>query len=465
MKIVVTTHQFLPEYSSGTELIVYNTAKELQRRGHDVTVVTAAPADPAEPLPQRADHYEFDNLPVHRFWHTHEIADGQRNIFQSEYNHRSFYRWFRNFLFHAKPDLVHFIHLSRLSASAIDACIDNNIPRLFTATDFWALCPFSQLRLPDGSMCPGPKPGATNCIRHLMDTFQPRADAEKLRQKSDLSLRLRVLLTRWGRYKEDAFSQYWRIIADRPLFILERLAQLDRIIVPSSTMQKLLIENGAPANKVVKLPYGVRAEQIERSTGKGANPTLRITFIGQVFEHKGCHLLVDAIRSLPAELNIRLRLYGDLTQSPEYVADLRTRAAGDPRVEFMGRFPNTQVSEILKNSDVLVVPSLWYENTPLVIYEAMAAGVPVIASNLGGTAEAIKPEINGLLFQNGDARDLATQLRRLAEDRPLVARLAEKTERPLTIAENVATLEQIYNEILAHHGKSPLPVATAQGGR
>ncbi|MGN6368156.1 MAG: glycosyltransferase family 4 protein [Phycisphaerae bacterium] len=449
MKLVLTTHQFLPEYSSGTELIVYNTAKELQRRGHDVTIVTAAPHDTNKPLPQRADHYLFDNLPVHRYWHTYEIADGQHNIFQSEYNYRSFYRWFRNFLFHHKPDLVHFIHLSRLSASAIDAAVANNIPRLFTATDFWAICPFSQLRLPDGSMCPGPKPGATNCIRHLMDVFQPPAEAEKLRQKSDLSLRLRVQLTRWGRYKEDPFAQYWRIIADRPLFIRERLQQLDRIIVPSTTMQKLMIDNGAPAEKVVKLPYGVRSEQIERSTNKGTHPTLRILFIGQIFEHKGCHLLIDAVRSLPLELNLRLRLYGDLTQDPAYVATLRTRAANDPRIELMGRFPNTDVSNILKDADLLVVPSLWYENTPLVIYEAMAAGVPVIASDLAGTAEAIKPETNGLLFQTGNTQDLAKQLRRLAEDRALVARLAEKTERPLTIAENVTALEKIYNEILA----------------
>ena len=229
-------------------------------------------------------------------------------------------------------------------------------------------------------------------------------------------------------------------------------------------MQKLLVDNGAPADKVIRLPYGVRVEQIERSTGKGTNPTLRIVFIGQIFEHKGCHLLVDAVRSLPPEMNLRLRFYGDLTQSPDYVANLRTRAGNDPRVEFMGRFPNAEVSDILKDSDVLVVPSLWYENTPLVIYEAMAAGVPVVASNLGGTAEAVKPETNGLLFQNGNTEDLATQLRRLAEDRPLVARLAEKTERPLTIAENVASLEQIYKDVLSRQRKPAEAVAHHERG-
>ncbi len=464
MKIVLTTHQFLPEYSSGTELIVYNTAKELQRRGHNVTIVTAKPADPAQPPAQLVDQYGFDGLPVHRFWHTYEVGEGQKNIFQSEYNHRKFYGWFRKFLADERPDLVHFIHLSRLSASAIDACVQTKIPRIFTATDFWAICPFSQLRLPDGSMCGGPKPGATNCIRHLMDTSQPPAEAEKLREKSDFALRVRVKLTQWGRYKEDWFSQYWRVIADRPAFIRKRLDQMDRVIVPSTTMQKLLVENGVAAKKVVRLPYGVRVEQIQRSTGKGMQPKLRIVFIGQVFEHKGCHVLVDAVRSLPPAMTVRLRIYGDLTQSPDYVADVRARAGDDPRIELMGRFPNAQVSEILGDSDVLVCPSLWYENTPLVIYEAMAAGVPVLASNLGGTAEAVKPEVNGLLFQNGNVQDLATALRRLAEDRALVGQLAEKTERPLTVAEHVAALEQIYQDVLTRHGKAAIGVGQHERG-
>ncbi|HLQ51625.1 MAG TPA: glycosyltransferase, partial [Terriglobales bacterium] len=124
MNIVVTSHQFLPEFSSGTELIAYNIAVELQSRGHAVTVVSAKPCDSDKLPTPRVDHYEHDGLSVYRFWHANDIHEGQTHAMESEYNHRGFYRWFRGFLETRRPDLVHFIHLNRLSGAAIDACTE-----------------------------------------------------------------------------------------------------------------------------------------------------------------------------------------------------------------------------------------------------------------------------------------------------------------------------------------------------
>ncbi len=88
-----------------------------------------------------------------------------------------------------------------------------------------------------------------------------------------------------------------------------------------------------------------------------------------------------------------------------YGRDLRPMAT-NPSIAFMGSFANDQVADVLSQIDVLVVLSIWYENSPLTIHEAFMAGIPVIASNIGGMAEHVHHMENGLLFEVGDPADL-----------------------------------------------------------
>src|SRR6185369_6110645 len=125
---------------------------------------------------------------------------------------------------------------------------------------------------------------------------------------------------------------------------------------------------------------------------------------------------------------------------PEYVDSLKRKAADDPRVSFCGTFPNDRIGEIIADIDVLVVPSIWYENTPLVIYSAQAAGCPVIASNLGGMSEVVHHGENGLLFEPGDVSGLAELFNSLVLDRELVGRLSRNAMTPKSIPEYVDDL-------------------------
>ena len=103
---------------------------------------------------------------------------------------------------------------------------------------------------------------------------------------------------------------------------------------------------------------------------------------------------------------------------------------------------------MLVDLDVLVVPSTWYENAPGVIFEAFAAGMPVIATDLGGMSEFVKPGENGLLFALGDAQDLAGQLRTLIDDRDLLGRLRAGIEPVKTVGEYADELIDLYNSLL-----------------
>ena len=176
---------------------------------------------------------------------------------------------------------------------------------------------------------------------------------------------------------------------------------------------------------------------------------MRVGFVGTLAEHKGAHLLVRAVRTLPMDMPVALKIYGALDQFTDYGLMLRELAGADDRIEFCGTFPNNKVGEVMAGLDVLAVPSIWYENTPLVVYSAQAAGTPVVASDVGGLREAIRDGENGLLFRMGDTQALAAALARLVEDRTLLKKLARGAVKPRSVAEYVDQLEEVYGEIAA----------------
>jgi glycosyltransferase involved in cell wall biosynthesis len=104
---------------------------------------------------------------------------------------------------------------------------------------------------------------------------------------------------------------------------------------------------------------------VRRPTGKSTG-TLRIGYIGRLVEQKGVHILLHATRALPAELNIALTIHGDVNAYPRYAKELRRLAGDDARIAFCGAYAPNQAGAVLAQLDVLVVPSIWYENTPLV---------------------------------------------------------------------------------------------------
>jgi glycosyltransferase involved in cell wall biosynthesis len=133
--------------------------------------------------------------------------------------------------------------------------------------------------------------------------------------------------------------------------------------------------------------------------------------------HKGVHVLVDAFRRVH-DPGITLDLHGPLTMAPAYVERLRIAAAGDPRIRFRGGFAEGGQADILAGLDLVVVPSVWWENSPLVVLEALAEGVPVVASAIGGLPEIV-PEGAGMVVPPGDAAALAAVLADAAAGRVL----------------------------------------------
>ena len=224
-------------------------------------------------------------------------------------------------------------------------------------------------------------------------------------------------------------------------------ADVDLFVAPSPSIAAEFQRLGVDPAKMRISDYGF--VPVRRNVSNGRRGPLRIGYVGTLVWHKGVHVLIDAVRRLPAD-TCELRIFGSLNVFPDYVAELRARAAGLP-VQFMGAFERAGVADAYAQIDVLVVPSLWLENSPLVIHEAFMAGVPVVGARIGGIVDLVDEGHTGLLYKPSSAAELESALR-LLMDHP--ERLQDLTERVRTrppvksIAEDALECEAIYEDLV-----------------
>jgi glycosyltransferase involved in cell wall biosynthesis len=202
----------------------------------------------------------------------------------------------------------------------------------------------------------------------------------------------------------------------------QALREVDLIVTASQFLRTLLIRYGVPPERIRQSPYGLDSSWATSLQTKAPSPRLRIGFIGQILPAKAPDLLIQAVRMLPPDAPVDVRIYGDLSKDRRYGEALLGQARGDRRVTFAGTFDNSEMGRVLSDIDVLVVPSIWYD-FPLVIPSAFSTKTPVVATNLPGMNEWVRHEVDGLLFERHDAGGLASSIRRLLDEPGLLDRL------------------------------------------
>ncbi len=145
MKILLTVHQFFPQYAAGTEVLTYSVARELMRRGHMVHVLTGHPSSADLCDEDRLDEYDFEGIHVYRFHHAYTPMGGQLSMIEVGYDNRLATTYFERVLERFRPNVVHFFHLNRLGTGLIEHAVRSGIPCFMTPTDFWTICPTGQL--------------------------------------------------------------------------------------------------------------------------------------------------------------------------------------------------------------------------------------------------------------------------------------------------------------------------------
>ena len=244
--------------------------------------------------------------------------------------------------------------------------------------------------------------------------------------------------------------------------VREACRDVDLFLAPSPFLRGRMIEFGLPAGRVIESDYGMRTDLLQPFRRKPST-AVRFGYIGSLVPHKGVHLLVEAFRKVAlngASRRAVLKIHGNPSWYPDYAGKLRAAAAGAP-IDFLGEFDNQGAAEIFAGLDVLVVPSVWWENAPITIHEAILTGTPVIASNLGGMADFVRHGENGLLFKAGDADDLARQIEWVVADPSRLDALRQPTVPIKTMAQDAADMERRYLELLGAPSVSGHPAGGA----
>jgi glycosyltransferase involved in cell wall biosynthesis len=371
----------------------------------------------------------------------------QRSHIALDYDNHLAAKFFAQLLADFSPDVVHFFHLSRLGTGLIEAAVHAQIPAFFTPTDFWSVCPTAQLLLHDGTICSGPSPSGGNCVQHITQNSTVKGIAALANAVPIKVFDWISLATGSGFAPPYPRKIEIAAIGARLPTNVERLNKLNAIVAPNQLMCDLLARHGVQRHRIAVKAYGVEStESAARSFPVFAERLpLRIGFIGTLAQHKGCHVLIDAYKLLSSGV-ATLKIYGSLSDFPDYAAKLKQTAGDCGDIAFYGTFENEDISEVLGEIDVLVVPSLWVENTPLVVYSAQASSCPVIASDFSGISEVIRHNVNGLVFEAGNSQALAQQLQRLVAEPELLPQLSANAQQPKSAAQYVDDIMALWLE-------------------
>jgi len=374
MKIVYLVHQFYPECYTGTEKFVLNLSGMMQKAGNRVKVITYSFYEDSFYDQRRGKmlckQFLYKGIPVLAIKHKQlpddihhaigntalaEIADDLINVEQ--------------------PEIVHIGHTMRVGALA-QALKRLGVRYILTLTDFFLACPKVNLVPSRQPLCNGPKQG------EACGKLCPELTSDYIHQRLESAKNI--------------------------------LFNARMLIAPSAFVAGVFMEE-FPGLTVKVVHHGLSFDRLKRNQRTYANDD-RIVFCyaGSFNPHKGTHVLVEAFKRLNPS-NALLKIYGS-GPDESYVKSLTSMAATNSNIEFCGVFPESQTGEVLSNVDVVVVPSLCYENYPMTLHEALACNIPVIATNLGGMAEKIKDGFNGFLFKMGDSRHLQTVLERIVND-------------------------------------------------
>jgi glycosyltransferase involved in cell wall biosynthesis len=444
MKILLTVHKFFPQYAAGTEVLTYSVARELMRRGHMVHVLTGHPSSDDLREEDRLDEYDFEGIHVYRFHHAYTPMGGQTSMVELSYDNSLAAKYFEKVLERFKPDVVHFFHLHRLGTGLIELAVRAGIPAFLTPTDFWAICPTAQLVLCNGSLCQGPSAYAGNCVKHFAEITQNGLTGILARWLPTSLAALLSRLTQANVMPPYPHRVEVQAISSRLQVNIARLNQLNGIVAPNLFMSEKLVEHGISPHLIIQSAFGIDVVGNAVSAPRESpRQPFRVGYIGTLSPHKGCHVLIGAFKALPRGRAI-LKIYGSTEDFPAYSNELKQLAAHQNSIEFCGVFHNSKIAEVLANLDVLVVPSLWYENTPLVVYSAQAARCPVVASDFPGISAVVRDEVNGLLFEAGNPKALAKQLSRLLDEPDFAGQLSTNSQQPKSTSRYVDELLSLW---------------------
>lgn len=409
MKICLITDTYNPNYDGGAGIYVETIAREMVKAGHYVSIISTKSFDGLKSLcfqeEKKSSHFSIFRFYPLNLYHKGNYA--QHGLFVKPlwymldiWNPHVFLVYYR-LAQRKKWDIVHTHNLGSLSSSILLAIKKNKIPWIHTIHDCSLICPRSTLYRSSNQIC-------------LYPPFPCK-------------------VFRWAK------KIFW--------------LHPDIILSPSNFVLDIFNQNGfLKKSKHYALPLGVpinvnniRSYSKYRKKKINSENGLKLLFLGRVAEFKGVRWILKILheRSIP---EIELHIAGTGPQE----SLLRDRYMSS-KVIFYGYLQDFEKDDLMKKCDILIVPSLCYDNSPIVIYEAFSYGMPVLGSHIGGIPELVRNGETGFTFEPGNDSQFISALKKLLTDRRLLAIMSQRCLRystQLSIQSHVEKLTGYYQNCI-----------------
>lgn len=381
LHVIKIIHGYPLNYNAGSEVYSQSICEELSKQ-HKVSVFTRE-ENPYSPDFAIRHENASDNLNFY-FVNNPQGKDG--------YRHKQLDDNFAKLISEIKPDIAHIGHLNHLSTGLVDELNKQKIPIVFTLHDFWLMCPRGQFltrsigKEHNFQLCAGQQDHkcASDCYRVYFSGNEKDEEQD---------------IENWGSWTHQRMIETKSIID-----------KVDLFIAPSNYLRSRFVDEfSVPENKIIYLDYGFPTEYLTQTEKSKEKTNFTFGYIGTHITSKGVNQLIEAFREIeePATLKIYGRHNGQSTNALKLLA-----ATSKNKIVFAGEYINQNLAdEVFSKVDCIVVPSIWAENSPLVIHEAQSCKVPVITADFGGMKEYVQHKVNGLLFKHRNTNSLKEQLR------------------------------------------------------
>lgn len=412
-KALIIVHNHPDFFPGGAEIFAYDLFKAIRTHTEYKPFFLAA-ADPnarevhtGTPF-QTLDDAEDEAL----FW------GGSFDYFYQSQQILSFmYLDFKNFLLELQPDVIHFHHTIRLGVEAIQMARQAlpNVKIVLTIHEFILICNR------DGQMV--------------------RKDNEELCESASPN--------RCSGCFPDYSPQQFKM---REEFLKAHLDLVDQFISPSHFLAQRFVDWGLLADKIAVMENG---RQIHRSsphrTLAPGDKRDRFGFFGQINPYKGVLLILEAVEYLVENgfEDLHIDLFGNIAPGfPEFEAKFKVFLGKyQGIVAHHGRYQQSEIPELIQLVDWVIVPSVWWENSPLVIQEVFMHKRPIICSDIGGMAEKVEDQITGLHFKVKDQVSLAKAINRACHEPGIWQGLAQNIKPRLSIEASATSHVQLYESL------------------
>jgi len=412
-KVLIIAHNHPLFFPGGAEIFAYDLFKTIRATTHYQPFFLGAAAGINRKVHTGTPFQMLVDAPDEAlFW-----GDAFDYFYQSQKILNFIYVDFKNFLIELKPDVIHFHHTMRIGLEAIQIARQTlpNVKIVYTLHEFILMCNR------DGQM-----------IRKHNDELCENAAPDRCHQC----------------FPEITPQQFKM----REAFIKAHLDLVDLFISPSQFLANRFIDWGIPRKKMVVMENGRQVSQPapHRSLTTGEKRNV-FGFFGQVNPYKGVILLLEAVGYLVKHnfTDLRVEIFGNVAVGFPQLQEkfFKLVEENQENVTYHGKYKQDEIPELIAEIDWVVVPSTWWENSPLVIQEVFMHKRPIICSNIGGMAEKVEDDFTGLHFRARNHVSLANTMRKACTEKGLWERLVGNIAPRLSLEESAKQHVDLYDKL------------------